>query len=43
MNTNQLKAKPFYIFTPECGVAWSHLVKPDTAFNKPPDGALLYC
>jgi len=37
MNTNQLKAKPFYIFTPECGVAWSHLVKPDTAFNKPPE------
>ena len=34
---NQVKANPFYIFTPECGVAWSHLVKPDTAFNKPPE------
>ena len=34
---NQIKANPFYIFTPECGVAWSHLVKPDDAFNKAPE------
>jgi len=34
---NQIKATPFYIFTPECGVAWSHLVKPDDAFNKAPE------
>ena len=34
---NQVKANPFYIFTPECGVAWSHLVKPDDAFNKAPE------
>tara|TARA_B000000609_G_scaffold37602_1_gene26724 strand:+ start:1893 stop:2528 length:636 start_codon:yes stop_codon:yes gene_type:complete len=34
---SQIKAKPFYIFTPECGVAWSHLVKPDDAFNKAPE------
>ena len=37
MSNNQLKANPFYIFTPECGVAWSHLVKPDDAFNKAPE------
>ena len=34
---NQIKATPFYIFTPECDVAWSHLVKPDDAFNKAPE------
>ena len=37
MSNNQLKANPFYIFTPECEVAWSHLVKPDDAFNKAPE------
>ena len=37
MSNNQLKANPFYIFTPEWGVAWSHLVKPDDAFNKAPE------
>ena len=37
MSNNQLKANPFYIFTPECEVAWSHLVKPDDAYNKAPE------